>query len=132
MVSLKRSYRPPKYGNKKVTLDGIEFDSKKEMNRYAELKLLERANEIRNLQTQVKFTLIPAQRIDGKVVERECSYVADFVYNKCSGNCERCEYNANTCRLNLVVEDTKGFKTKDYIIKRKLMLRVHGIRIKEV
>ena len=118
MVNLKRQYRPPKYGNRKVFFDGIEFDSKKEMNRYAELKILERAKEIKNLQTQVKFTLIPAQRINGKVVERECSYIADFVYHENDGT--------------VVVEDTKGFKTKDYIIKKKLMLWVHGIRIKEV
>lgn len=115
---LKKLYRPPKYGNKKVTFDGIEFDSMKEMNRYAELKLLERAKKIKNLQTQVKYTLIPAQRIDGKVVERECNYIADFVYNDKSGK--------------LVVEDTKGFRTDTYKIKRKLMLWVHGIRIKEI
>lgn len=63
--------------------------------------------------------LIPSQRIDGKVVERECSYIADFKYQ-----------DARTGEI--VVEDTKGFKTKDYIIKRKLMLSVYQIKIKEI
>lgn len=100
-----------KYGNKKVTVDGIEFDSKKEANRYLQLKLLERAGEIQDLQLQVKFELIPKQK-----GERACNYIADFVYTQ----------NGET-----IVEDTKGFKTPEYIIKRKLMLERHGIRIKE-
>ena len=112
------SYRSkPKYGNHKVTHGGITFDSKKEARRFAELSLLERAGTIQNLQRQVKFVLIPSQRINGKVVERECAYIADFVYQQ---NGEQ------------IVEDTKGVRTKDYIIKRKLMLCEHGIRIKEV
>lgn len=106
-----------KYGAKKVTAQGITFDSKREANRYRELVLLERAGRLSNLQRQVKFELIPSQRVNGKVVERACTYVADFVYLE---NGQK------------VVEDTKGFKTKDYIIKRKLMLWVHGIQIKEV
>ena len=107
-----------KYRAKKTEVDGIVFDSKKEARRYQELKLFEKAGVISDLQRQVKFVLIPVQRINGKVVERECSYVADFVYLDEAGK--------------KVVEDTKGVKTKDYIIKRKLMLYVHGIRIKEV
>ena len=107
-----------KYRAKKTEVDGIVFDSKKEARRYQELKLFEKAGVISDLQTQVKFVLIPAQRINGKVVERECSYIADFVYKDKEGN--------------TIVEDTKGVKTKDYIIKRKLMLWVHFIRIKEV
>lgn len=106
-----------KYGNRKVILDGIEFDSVKECQRYCELKLLQQAGVISDLQMQVPFELIPTQRIDGKVVERATKYVADFVYKQ----------NGQT-----VVEDTKGFKTKDYIQKRKLMLWVHGIQIREV
>ena len=106
-----------KYGAKKVVSDGITFDSRKEANRYRELVLLERAGRIQNLQCQVKFELIPSQRVDGRVVERAVQYVADFVYTQ----------DGKT-----VVEDTKGFKTKDYIIKRKLMLHIHNIRIKEV
>lgn len=106
-----------KYRNHKVTVDGITFDSLKEYRRYCELRLLEKAGEITDLQTQVKFVLIPSQKAGGKVVERDCSYLADFVYVQDGKK---------------VVEDTKGIKTKDYIIKRKLMLWVHGIRIMEV
>ena len=106
-----------KYKNQKVTCNGIKFDSKKEANRYSELLLLERAGAITNLELQVPFELIPNQKINGKVVERACKYVADFSYTE---NGQR------------VVEDTKGFRTAEYIIKRKLMLYVHGIRIKEV
>lgn len=121
-----------KYYAKKCVLDGIEFDSKKEAHRYAELLLLQRAKEISGLQRQVKFVLIPVQYemyerygkngkelAPGKrLLEKECAYIADFVYTNKDGK--------------LVVEDTKGVKTKDYIIKRKLMLFIHGIRVKEV
>lgn len=120
-----------KYHNKKIVVDGMSFDSVKEFHRYRELKLLERAGEIQELETQVKFILIPAQyefyerygkngtRLkDGRrCLEKECAYVADFVYFQ------------NGVK---VVEDTKGFRTKDYIIKRKLMLFMHGIRVNEV
>ena len=107
-----------KYHNKKITRDGETFDSIKEYRRFVELSLSERAGAIKDLKRQVKFELIPSQRIDGKVVERPVSYVADFVYETKEGR--------------VVVEDTKGMKTKDYIIKRKLMLWLHGIRIQEV
>lgn len=120
-----------KYYAKKTMFNGIEFDSRKEARRYQELRLLERAGAIRDLELQKKFVLIPAQyetyerygkkgqRLqDGqRLVEKECAYLADFVYKE----------DGKT-----IVEDTKGIKTKDYIIKRKLMLYVHGIRIKEV
>ncbi len=108
-----------KYRSKKTVVDGITFDSRLEARRYQELKLMERAGEIFGLQLQVKYVLIPSQKLDNKVVERAVTYVADFVYTlKSSGES--------------VVEDTKGMKTKEYIIKRKLMLYVHGIRVKEV
>ena len=104
-----------KYHNiKTTTSDGIEHDSRKEARRWCELKLLERAGKITDLQRQVKYELIPKQ--DG---ERACHYVADFVYIDCETG-------------EKVVEDTKGKKTKDYIIKRKLMLFIHGIRIREI
>lgn len=107
-----------KYNSKKTVVDGQKFDSKKEARRYQELLLLEKAGEIKNLSRQVKFVLIPSQRDEnGKVVERECSYKADFVY----------EEDGKT-----VVEDVKGFRTKEYIIKRKLMMWRYGIRIREV
>ena len=119
-----------KYHSKKVEVDGIVFDSRKEAKRWLELSLFEKAGVISDLQRQVKFILIPAQREPdtvgarggikkGKVIEKECAYIADFVYKDLTLN-------------ESVVEDTKGYRTKDYIIKRKLMLYVHGIRIKEV
>ena len=107
----------PKYGNRKVTINGFTFDSKKEADRYRELLRLQNAGAITELQRQVKYQLIPSQKMAGKVVERACSYVADFVYVQDE---------------ETIVEDTKGVKTPDYIIKRKLMLWVHGIRIREV
>lgn len=117
-----------KYRSKKITRDGMTFDSKREYQRWCELRLLERAGKINNLQRQVKFELLPSQRVDGKVVERACHYVADFAYYLAPQN----EADKFLDLWSYVVEDTKGFKTKDYIIKRKLMLWVHGIRIKEV
>lgn len=118
-----------KYHSKKIVKDGITFDSKKEYKRYCELALLERTGQITNLQRQVKYVLIPAQRepdqigkrggkIKGDLIERECSYKADFVYVNAAGE--------------TVVEDAKGMRTKEYIIKRKLMLFIHNIKIKEV
>jgi hypothetical protein len=106
-----------KYHSRKITIDNMVFDSVREYKRFNELKLLERAGKIVDLKRQVKYRLIPAQKIDGKTVERAVDYVADFTYWEGG---------------KFVVEDTKGFRTKDYIIKRKLMLWVHGIRIKEV
>ena len=105
-----------KYHSKKVTVQGVTYDSKKEYLRFSELCLLEKAGVVTDLKRQVKFELIPSQYIDGKCVERACSYVADFVYQQ----------NGKT-----VVEDTKGFKTPEYRIKKKLLLWVHGIQIKE-
>lgn len=106
-----------KYHNKKTEVDGIVFDSKREAERYKELRLMEQAGEITGLTRQQAFTLIPAQRIGGNLVERAVVYVADFCYYK-NG-----EY---------VVEDSKGFRTPEYKIKRKLMLYTQGIRIREV
>ena len=118
-----------KYKSHKTNANGVIFDSKKEYNRYIELTLLSRSGAIKGLKRQVKFELIPAQyETDiispqgkvkkGKLIERAVSYIADFVYT---------DENGKT-----VVEDTKGFRTKDYIIKRKLLLYMHGIRIKEI
>lgn len=119
----------PKYKNKKVEVDGVLFDSKKEARRYTELKLLEKAGKIRELELQKVFELIPSQREPdtigknggvhkGKVIERAVVYKADFAYFDADGK--------------YVVEDTKGFRTTEYVIKRKLMLYLHGIRIKEI
>lgn len=109
-----------KYHNKKVTVDGITFDSVKEARRYSELILLQRAGKIKDLRRQWKYVLIPSQyaEVDGKrkCIERECTYVADFVYLQDG---------------EIIVEDTKGFRTPEYKIKRKLMLFLKGIKIKE-
>ena len=122
-----------KYGAKKQTItnsDGsvITFDSKKEMQRFIELRYMEQAGLISDLQRQVKFVLIPAQRepdtvgkrggiIKGRLIEHECAYIADFTYRQDG---------------ELVIEDAKGMRTPEYIIKRKMMLYFHKIRIKEV
>lgn len=105
-----------KYHNKKVTINGETFDSKKEAARWQELLLLQRAGKISHLNRQVTYELIPSQYIDGKCVERSVKYVADFVYKE---------------KGNLVVEDTKGMKTPEYVVKRKLLLYTYGIRIRE-
>lgn len=126
-----------KLGNKKTVVDGIEFDSEKEAQRYCELKLLLRAGQIEDLQLQKEFELIPAQyetyarygktgkRLkDGKrCTEQSCVYKADFVYYKDGF---------------MVVEDTKGYRDPSsaayakFVIKRKLMLWRYGIKIVEV
>lgn len=119
-----------KYGNKKVVWNGETFDSQKELSRYQELLLLQKAGVIQDLQRQVKYVLIPAyyetreRTKNGKrlrperwCVERSVSYYADFVYTK----------DGKT-----VVEDTKGARTQSYIIKRKLMLDRYRIKIVEV
>lgn len=99
------------------TPDG--YDSMKERERSRVLRLLERAGEIYDLKEQERFELIPSQRDEsGKVVERACHYVADFVYR--SGR-----------NGSLVVEDCKGVRTAEYIIKRKLMLWRYGVAILE-
>ena len=124
-----------KYKAKKVEVDGIKFDSQKEAAHYQELKLLEKAGKIKNLQLQVPFVLIPTQfeeivtyspkmhkekRVK-KVVEKELKYIADFTYFEDD---------------KIVVEDVKGYRRGSayatYTIKRKLMLYKFGIRIREV
>ena len=107
-----------KYGNRKITRNGETYDSIKEADRHGVLNLLERAGKISGLERQVKFELLPAQydSTTGKLDERACSYVADFCYY---------ENGVYT------VEDVKGFKTPEYKLKRKMMLYINGIRIKE-
>lgn len=126
-------YKSKYYNIKTKASDGIVFDSCKEARRWEQLLLLQRAGEITDLRRQVAYELIPAQyetierysktgkRLQDKVklVERKVEYVADFVYN-----------DAKTGEL--VVEDTKGVRTKDYVIKRKLMYAVYAIKIREV
>ena len=106
-LSRRPSYN--KFRNKKTEVDGITFHSLKESRRYSELKLLARAGQISDLELQVKFSL----DVNGHHV---CNYFADFCYTE----------NGKP-----VVEDSKGVKTKDYILKRKLMLALYNIKILE-
>ena len=128
-----------KYGAKKITApDGQVFDSKREYHRWCILKLMERGGKISNLKRQVTFELIPTQRETstevykagpqkglpkpGAVLEKACTYVADYVYKDSYGK--------------IHVEDVKGYKGGGayavFSIKRKLMLHVHGIVVEEV
>ena len=129
--------RGAKCGNVKVTVDGIEFDSKKEAQRYCELLLLQRAGKITELELQKEYVLIPAQyetfprygktgkRLqDGKrCIEKSCVYKADFAYKQDGQQ---------------IVEDVKGYRDPasaayaKFVIKRKLMLWIHGIKITEI
>lgn len=95
-----------KYRSKKIVIDGISFDSKREGNRYCELKLLEKAGKIKDLELQHQFELQPSFKKNGKTI-RAITYVADFTYFDL-------EKNKN------IVEDVKGFKTDVYMLKRKL------------
>ena len=107
-----------KYGNHKVVIDGEKVaDSKHEYSRLCELKDLQRAGEIKDLQLQVKYQLIPSQKICGKT-ERGVSYIADFVYW--------------TKDDQFICEDAKGHRTDAYIIKRKMMKLIHNIDVVEV
>ena len=110
-----------KYGAKKIKdpATGYMFDSRKEFIRWCELRIMERTSKITDLKRQVKYVLIPAQCDNrGKVLERECSYIADFVYY-------------DFALGQQIVEDCKGYKTEAYKLKKKMLLYVHNIRIKE-
>jgi hypothetical protein len=108
-----------KYKNKKIELDGIKFDSELELRRYQELKLLERAGTIKDLRRQVRFELQPSYKKNNKII-RGIYYVADFVYYSFS---ER----------KTIVEDTKGYKTEVYKLKKKLFeYKYKNLEIKEV
>ena len=111
-----------KFGAKRTEYKGKTFDSKAECERFIYLNHLQQKGKISDLVWQKKFLLIPAQRVDGVVVERPTYYIADFVYTDSHGK--------------TVVEDVKGSKSGAvwnlYVIKRKLMLQVWGIRVREV
>lgn len=118
-----------KYRNKRVEYEGIVFDSLKEKRRYCQLQLLEKDGIISDLRLQVPFELIPAiyedevvqlktkTKIKKKLVQRSTTYVADFVYRQDG---------------KMIVEDTKGFRTKEYELKKKMMRAFLGIEIKEI
>ena len=119
-----------KYGNKKAKANGRVFDSRTEISRYYTLQVLEKAGEISELRMQVPFEIIPAiyETVEvqlktkvkqvQKLVQRATHYMADFVYKDKDGN--------------MVVEDSKGFRTKEYLLKKKMMRAFLGITIKEV
>ena len=121
-----------KYNSQKVTVGGITFDSKKEARRYSELALLERGGQVKDLQRQVKYVLLPAQyrqvydkkarKWKNRCVEREMVYIADFQYTDSNGD--------------LHVEDVKGYRKGQayamFAVKRKLMLYIHGIVVEEI
>lgn len=109
-----------KFGAVKTWVDGIEFASKAEARRYGELKLLERAKQITALQVQPKFLLIPQTRRPDGVLERPAHYLGDFEYVDAGGQ--------------RVIEDVKSPATRTpvYILKRKLMLQLFGIAVREI
>lgn len=129
-------YQSKYYNIKTKTSDGIVFDSNKEARRWEQLLLLQKAGKITSLRRQVRYELVPAQyetrirysaktgnrlKDEIRLVERKVEYIADFVYTDA-------ETGEN------IVEDVKSqaTRTPEFIIKKKLMLAVHGIRIKEV
>lgn len=127
------SPRESKYGAKKTVVNGIMFDSAKEANRWGELRLLERAGEIKNLRRQVEYVLIPEKREPdtigkrgdlkkGRVIQKAVKYRADFVYE------------SKDCKT--IVEDVKGYKGGGayavFSIKKKLMREVFGLEIREI
>ena len=111
-----------KYKNQKIVVpvgNGLvrEFDSRFEAARFQELAFLEKSGVITNLRCQVKYELIPSQKKPDGSTERAVNYIADFVYSD---------------GKNVIVEDVKGVKTPEYVIKRKLMLQKYGIAVKEI
>jgi hypothetical protein len=110
---LERKKNKSKFSNIKVIVDGKRFDSKKEARRYVELLVMEKNGKIHDLRLQVPYVLVERNE-----TERECIYKADFQYRN--------------RKDELVVEDTKGFKTQLYVLKRKLMLEKFGIKIIEI
>jgi len=106
-----------KYGNKKTVTGGLTFDSGRESCRWSQLVLMEKAGEISGLERQITFELIPKQRLKNGKCERSLKYILDFRYTDKNGV--------------VIHDDSKGKRTADYVIKRKLMLYVHGIEILE-
>lgn len=113
-----RESRRNKYGAEKTEVDGMVFDSKSEAKRYLQLKAMQCAGEISDLKTQVSFDLVPEQNVNGRK-ERPVRYLADFSYVR----------DGKT-----VIEDVKSSptKTKEFVIKRKLVLWLHGVAVQEV
>ena len=106
-----------KYHNKKCEYNGMKFDSKKEMMWYINLENMQKFGKISELKTQVEFVLIETFKV-GRKTYRKTKYIADFTYKDEEG-----KYH---------VVDTKGFRTKEYQLKKKLMAWKYGIEIEEV
>jgi hypothetical protein len=104
--------RRSKYGNRAVVVDGRRFASRREADAYVKLRLMEAVGTIRDLKLQVRYNL----RVNAVLV---CGYVADFVY-------------LDVCSGLQVVADAKGYRTREYRIKKKLMKAVHGVDIVEL
>ena len=105
-----------KYHNKKCEYKGLKFDSLKERNHYIVLEHLEKTNQIKDLKRQIKFELQPSFKLNNKTI-RAINYIADFTYLKDGV---------------LVVVDTKGFRTKEYLLKKKMFQYKYGMDIVEV
>lgn len=112
----KKEIKQNKYHNTKTEYNGIKFDSIKEKNRYVGLKQLEDLGIIKDLKLQVKFELQPSYQYNGKTI-RAINYYADFTY---------------IMEDKLIVEDTKGYRTKEYLLKKKLLLYKYDIDFREV
>ena len=109
-----------KYHNKIVEIDNIKFQSKKESRRYTELKWLERAEIIKELELQKQFELQPKYTNSNGEHIRAITYVCDFYYY----DNEKQKY---------IVEDTKGFRTDVYLLKKKIFEYVYpNLTIKEI
>ena len=115
LVNNSINYKQNKYKNKKVIVDGIKFDSKKEMSYYIKLSMLQNLGKISELKTQVKFELQPSFEFNGKKI-RPIYYIADFTY-------------IQDGKLHIV--DTKGIRTDVYKLKKKMMM-YKGYEIEEV
>lgn len=105
-----------KYKAYKTTVDDIVFDSALEAKRYKQLKLLEDVGTIKNLMLQPKFNLMDSFKYDGKTI-RAIIYIADFMYEEDDKK---------------IVEDVKGIRTKEYIIKSKLFIKKYILELKYV
>lgn len=106
----------PKYGNRKTVVDGITFDSLREAARWGELRMLERAGHISQLKRQVIYELAPSVKFSGtRRAKPALRYIVDFTYREGDA---------------LIAEDVKGMQTKEFQIKRHLMLALLGVDVR--
>ena len=107
-----KTRRPNKYFAKKTVAMGLKFDSRWEAERWGQLKAMERAGVVTQLERQVKYELTIN---DVKI----CDYIADFRYL----------LEEENGLSKLVVEDAKGILTPEFKLKKKMMKAIHGIDI---